>query len=317
MKNEEFDAHLAETDKLIDRLHSLYEQWFMGIERREPTKQREILQRRVDGLRHGLPRNTALRFRAQGIISRWVTLTHHWNKVARQIEEGTYKRDVLRAKRKAAERDEREKRLASQRAARNADAGARGAASSPPTEGLGGWQLDDASFDDAFDRLLDEAPVGNFSDEVAAVVVAPRVPATPSLTEARPIFPPSLAEPPRPPGQPAPPSAGGAAGASGRPAPPPPPRATPSRAAPPPPPPRAVVSEKPAPPRGPDYESIYQRYVDARKQNNERVDNVRLESVVASLEKQIPELKKKHGEKAIDFEVVVRDGRVGLKPIVR
>lgn len=28
-----------------------------------------------------------------------------------------------------------------------------------------------------------------------------------------------------------------------------------------------------------------------------------------------PELKKKHGGKAIDFEVVVKDGRVGLKPV--
>lgn len=41
------------------------------------------------------------------------------------------------------------------------------------------------------------------------------------------------------------------------------------------------------------------------------------EKLAARIKSMEPELKKKHGGKAIDFEVVVKDGRVGLKPVTR
>jgi hypothetical protein len=63
--------------------------------------------------------------------------------------------------------------------------------------------------------------------------------------------------------------------------------------------------------------ALYERYVDARRRNNERVDNVRLESLQQSVEKMMPKLREKHGNKAIDFDVVLQDGKVGLKPRVR
>jgi hypothetical protein len=63
--------------------------------------------------------------------------------------------------------------------------------------------------------------------------------------------------------------------------------------------------------------ALYERYVDARRRNNERVDNVRLESLQQSVEKMMPKLREKHGNKSIDFDVVVQDGKVGLKPRVR
>ena len=63
--------------------------------------------------------------------------------------------------------------------------------------------------------------------------------------------------------------------------------------------------------------AIYDRYVDARRRNNERVDNVKFESVASSIEKMMPGLAEKHRGKNIDFEVVVKDGRVGLKPVAK
>jgi hypothetical protein len=60
---------------------------------------------------------------------------------------------------------------------------------------------------------------------------------------------------------------------------------------------------------------VYQRYVEARERNNERVDNVRFENVKQSIEKQLPTLRAKHKGKNIDFEVVIRNGKVGLKPV--
>lgn len=63
--------------------------------------------------------------------------------------------------------------------------------------------------------------------------------------------------------------------------------------------------------------ALYDRYLDARKQNNERVDNVKFETLQTSVEKMLPKLREKHAGKQIDFEVVVQDGKVGLKPKVR
>ena len=57
---------------------------------------------------------------------------------------------------------------------------------------------------------------------------------------------------------------------------------------------------------------IYAEYAEARRKNNET--EVRYESLVNSIQKMMPDLQKKHAGKNIDFEVVVKDGRVGLKP---
>lgn len=55
----------------------------------------------------------------------------------------------------------------------------------------------------------------------------------------------------------------------------------------------------------------------ARKGNNERVDNVKLESLQKTVEGMLPKLREKHGGKQIDFDVIVRDGKVALKPIAK
>jgi hypothetical protein len=57
---------------------------------------------------------------------------------------------------------------------------------------------------------------------------------------------------------------------------------------------------------------IYDEYAAARRRNNE--GEVRYEALVSSIQKMLPELTKKHQGKQIDFDVVVKDGRVGLKP---
>ncbi len=323
MTPEEYDAYLSETDKLIDRLHSLYEQWFQGIERREPMKQRDMVHKRIDLLRNNLPRNTAHRFRAQNIIQRWVTLSHHWSKCARQIEEGTFRRDVLRAKRRAAEMDARER---AKTAARPADKGSRAA----PSEGIDGWALDvDADLDDAFDRAFDEpsaavAPAAAAAprpqDEGAAQVIAPRFgPGQPVAAVAPPrAVPPPSSVAARPGAPPPPPVARPQAPPPRRASNPPVPRPAPPAAAKPAPPavPRPAAPA-PAAASEPQLRALFDRYVEARKQNNERVDNVKFETVAASIEKMRPELEKKHQGKRIDFEVVVKDGRVGFRPVAK
>ncbi len=89
----------------------------------------------------------------------------------------------------------------------------------------------------------------------------------------------------------------------------------PSRAAPPPPPPPRSSGGSSAGLDEARKRAIYEKYVEARKKNKERVDHLRYEKLASQIEKMVPKLAKKHGGKRIDFEVVVKDGRVGLKPV--
>ena len=57
---------------------------------------------------------------------------------------------------------------------------------------------------------------------------------------------------------------------------------------------------------------LYDEYAAARRKNNE--GDVRFETLASSIQRMLPDLRKKHEGKQIDFEVVVKDGRVGLKP---
>ena len=69
----------------------------MGIEKLQPSVVLKDVERRVQVLRKTQIRNTALRFRFQMTIQKLSTYQAHWQRICRQIEEGTYKRDVRRA----------------------------------------------------------------------------------------------------------------------------------------------------------------------------------------------------------------------------
>ncbi|QQR91208.1 MAG: hypothetical protein IPJ88_05605 [Myxococcales bacterium] len=100
MNVKEFEQELHDLETRVDRLKALYEQWFSGMERLEPTVPRKDVERRMQALRREIPRNTAMRFRFQQLLQKYTTYGIYWKRVARQIEEGTYRRDLLRARRR-------------------------------------------------------------------------------------------------------------------------------------------------------------------------------------------------------------------------
>ncbi len=111
MTAEEFTKELSVVEGKLDRLKALYEQYFQGLERLEPSIPRRDIERRIDQLRRNIPRNTALRFRFQQMTQRYTTFTVYWGRTIRQIEEGTFKRDLIKVqKRRQAERERRENR---------------------------------------------------------------------------------------------------------------------------------------------------------------------------------------------------------------
>ncbi len=74
----------------------------MGIERIEPAVPRKDVERKIYALRKEQIRNTALRFRFQMILQRYSTFQSHWQRICREIENGTYKRQLRHSERKRA-----------------------------------------------------------------------------------------------------------------------------------------------------------------------------------------------------------------------
>jgi len=100
-RHEELEHRLEDIEHRVERLKSLYEQYFQGIERLEPRLERTRLHNLVQELRKSQVRNTALRFRINQLVARMNTYENYWNRTVRQIEEGTYRRDLFRARYRA------------------------------------------------------------------------------------------------------------------------------------------------------------------------------------------------------------------------
>ncbi|HVU01010.1 MAG TPA: MXAN_5187 C-terminal domain-containing protein [Polyangiaceae bacterium] len=96
MEIQELDVELDELESRLDRLRSLYEQYFLGIEKIEPTVARKDVDRRFWILRRVKIRNTARRFRMQVLIQRYNTFQQYWQRICREIENGTYVRHLLK-----------------------------------------------------------------------------------------------------------------------------------------------------------------------------------------------------------------------------
>jgi len=95
----ELKVLLDELEARIEKLKIAYEQYFMGIERFEPAKERQELTRIVRRLQTASTSNTAIKFRLNSLNQRFLSYQNYWNRVLREIEAGTYKRDVARLQR--------------------------------------------------------------------------------------------------------------------------------------------------------------------------------------------------------------------------
>ena len=94
---------LDRLEESIKKLRTAYEKYFAGVERIAPGKDRDNLKKDLRRLLGQRINNTAWRFRLQGLQASLITHEVYWNRITRQIEEGTYHRDLKRAQRKAAE----------------------------------------------------------------------------------------------------------------------------------------------------------------------------------------------------------------------
>src|SRR5713101_901519 len=79
-------------------LQVLYEKYFLGIDRRPPDVQRRQVSEKMRLLKTTQVKNTALKFRIQTLFAKLISFERMWDRTLREIEEGTYKRDAVKAK---------------------------------------------------------------------------------------------------------------------------------------------------------------------------------------------------------------------------
>jgi hypothetical protein len=98
LPQEKFAEELAELDEAIQNLQVLYEKYFLGIDRRPPDEERQRVSRKARELRESLVKNTALKFKIGTLFAKLLSFERMWDRTLREIEDGTYKRDVFKAK---------------------------------------------------------------------------------------------------------------------------------------------------------------------------------------------------------------------------
>ncbi len=96
---EALEAHIEQLEKRFDRLKSTYESFFSGVEKQVPAVQRREMNRQLVQMQQVVIGKATLRFRYQSLLQRWITYTAYWNRVVREIEQGTYRRDVAKMQR--------------------------------------------------------------------------------------------------------------------------------------------------------------------------------------------------------------------------
>jgi hypothetical protein len=326
LEQSELETLVGELETRVERLRSLYEQYFMGIERLEPSVPKKDVERRLYVLRRTQIRNTGLRFRFQNALLRYNTYLTYWIRICRQIEEGTYKRDLQRAN----------ARFAAQRSKKPSEVDGREA--SP--EGLG--PLPPEALSRAPDATEYEDVELELDEELESPMAKSVEPEQPDWLEElhmravlrpvgsvgtagapepqnRPLGAPRPSPPQRPSSEGSPrPEAqvepGVRGPALGKPGPPPVPQRAPHGQAEL---PRPVVRAMDEGLSEQRVRQIYSQYVDAKRMRQESTASITYESLAKSLRDSSDMLRKKHGGKSVDFEVTVKDGKTILRPIVR
>jgi hypothetical protein len=180
---EEIGRLIGDLENRVERLRSLYEQYFMGIERLEPLTVRKDIDRRLWALRREQIRNTGLRFKLETTIQRYNTYQQYWQRIVREIEAGTYQRDLGRAAQRFGEnvvtgfarrRQKMYEKGLEKKAERDARLGGPGASQTPPAETAG----ESAASNETYDVTFEDSDVAD-----AAPVAAKVVPSAPLTIE--------------------------------------------------------------------------------------------------------------------------------------
>jgi hypothetical protein len=302
---------LDSVEHLLERTKFLYEQYFMGVEEMPPSQLHRDVERQIRDLTRIQIGNTALGYRLTMVTQKFGVYDSYWRRTMKQVDQGTYVRDVTRVSRAARERGEavpdqlflampertREAILGdpellarctaegSGPAEMLAELAAKTAWPAAPNARSAGDEVDASVFDGDLDMDIDElfrALTSETGDAADARPAAPCMPgrATPPPIPARPTPPPISAR-----------------GSS--------PVVRSQQQA-------AQVGVLPPGMTEAKTRDLYRRYLQARRLMGESTD-VPYEQVVQSLRSEAPRIMQRHKARAVEFDVVIRNDKVLLK----
>jgi len=83
-------------EEKLNELVRKYEQYFIGLEKREPIKLLEEVERTARKYSTTSIVNTMVKFKYNSLVARLQSYKQYWNRINREIEEGRYSRDKFR-----------------------------------------------------------------------------------------------------------------------------------------------------------------------------------------------------------------------------
>jgi hypothetical protein len=320
---------IDDLEKRMDRCKVLFEQYFLGIQKLPPMTLQKELERRIRELTQTHIANTGLRFRFTTLSQKFGSYNTYWKRTMRQIENGTYVRDMARMGRRAArtgadipdevlakmpkrmrekilrDREALAKRQAREEAREEARRSSGKVRDNKPgnVHTLDESDLDDFDLDSIFsamtgggDAQASPASSASTRDDPGSEVDSLFDNITSATAESAP--------PSAPPKAPRPPAS--------------PPR-RPVAAKPPPRPP--ATRRTPAPPgvkpppgmSAADGQALFKRYKKAQELIGKKTDGLTYDKLMRSLNKQAPKIMDQHRAKGVSFNVVVKGDRVVLK----
>lgn len=93
-------------EKLLNELIIKYEQYFLGIEKREPLRLLVQVERHSQSYLSGGITTSSLKFRYNSLVARFITYRQYWTRIIRLMEEGKYSRDRFKMKIHEREREQ-------------------------------------------------------------------------------------------------------------------------------------------------------------------------------------------------------------------
>jgi hypothetical protein len=298
-------------EKLIDRTKVMYEQYFMGIQKMAPSQLHRDCERRIRELQQQQIRNTALRFRFTTLSQKFGSYNVYWKRIMRQIENGTYIRDIQRLGRQALrEGKEIPQEVLAKMPKRMRDRIVRDRERIRAHEARKAGREEDLRADPNKVRqqrshvhaIEDDPFAGDFDLDNMFSKIMEEESGNPAVGESTNVNIP-IGRPSEPDTQPVRQTLRGARAT--RPAVPPAQRRAPT------PPPTG-----PRPPPGMSEQKsrqLYDKYIKARKLVGERTDNISYDKLMRTLNKQAPKIMTDHQARGVDFNVVIKGDKVVLK----
>jgi len=330
--NDEIEEMLQVLEKLIDRSKVMYEQYFMGIQKMAPSQLHRDCERRIRELQQQQIRNTAMRFRFTTLSQKFGSYNVYWKRIMRQIENGTYIRDIQRLSRKAMRqgldvpdeilakmpkrmqdriRRDRERIRKLEERKQEGEGKLRTDPNKVRQQRRHVHSIEEDAFDDDLnlDQMFDKIMDDEFSNPAVGESTNLNIPVVPALEPDT--------EPVRRPQQMAGARATRAPARSAQ------PRSAQPRSAQ----PRSVPASRVAatkalprsaslPPPGMTEENSHQlfdKYIKARKLVGERTDNITYDKLMRTLNRQAPKIMSDHQAKGVVFNVVIKGNKVVLK----